>query len=133
MVSRLDLSSPIGYQILIKSETFALKQDLQYPPGGGGGGHVIIGIWEKKSGLLVSEKPKNCIWSGRRPENLGDLSTRIQSKTLFFNEKIHSQSTKCKKNPPAAGNNYEHASLSDLIMHQIPIIICSRSRQRRSC
>ena len=42
----------IGYQILIKSETFALKQDLQYPPGGGGGGHVIIGIWEKKIWII---------------------------------------------------------------------------------
>ena len=42
----------IGSQILIKSETFALKQDLQYPPGGGGGGHVIIGIWEKKIRII---------------------------------------------------------------------------------
>ena len=45
----------IGSQILIKSETFALKQDLQYPPPGvegGGGGHVIIGIWEKKIRII---------------------------------------------------------------------------------
>ena len=43
----------IGSKILIKSETFALKQDLQYPPPGvGGGGHVIIGIGEKKIRII---------------------------------------------------------------------------------
>ena len=32
------------------------------PPGVGGGGQEIIGIWEKKTGLLVSEKTKIGIW-----------------------------------------------------------------------
>ena len=77
----------IGYQILIKSGTFALKQDLQYPPGGGGGVFSRLLVSErKKSGLLVSENPKIGIWSGRRPEIFKDLSTQIQSKTLFLME-----------------------------------------------
>ena len=52
----------IGTQILIKNETFGLKQDFSYPPGGGG---VVWDYWylgDKKSGLLVSEKTKIGIW-----------------------------------------------------------------------
>ena len=45
-------SFPIGTQILIKNETFGLKQDFSYPPGVGGGGQEIIGIWEKKIRII---------------------------------------------------------------------------------
>ena len=50
----LDVSrvSTIGTQILIKNETFGLKQDFSSPPGGGGGGQEIIGIWEKKIRII---------------------------------------------------------------------------------
>ena len=51
----------IGSQILIKSETFALKQDLQYPPGGGGGwsrdywylGEKNLDYWYLRSQKIV--------------------------------------------------------------------------------
>ena len=103
------------------------------PPGVGGVLSRLLVSERKKSGLLVSENPKIGIWSGRRPKIFRDLRLQIQSKTLFFYGKLHSPSAKYKKNPPAAGNNSECTLLHDLIVHQIPIILCPRSKYRRSC
>ena len=76
---------------------------ISHTPPGVGGCRWIIGIWEtKKSRLLVSERAKISIWSGRRPDIFDVFELKSLKKHCFYKAKHVFGRQNYKKISPAA-------------------------------